>query len=81
MSVVINDTILEAANISAGELVQEIALLLFKQNRLTLGRASELARMDQLSFMQLLGSRNIPIHYDEQDFEADLVTLRTLGEL
>jgi predicted HTH domain antitoxin len=81
MSLVINDTILEAANISAEELLQEIALLLFKQNRLTLGQASELARMDQLSFMQLLGRRDIPIHYDEDDFEADLITLRALGEL
>jgi len=81
MSVVIDDEILHAANISAGELLQEIALLLFQQSRLTLGQASRLAGLDQLTFMQLLGSRDIPIHYDEQDFEDDVATLRVLGEL
>jgi predicted HTH domain antitoxin len=81
MSVVISDETLQAANISASELLQEIAVLLFQRNRLTLGQASALAELDQLSFMRLLGSRNIPIHYDEQDFDADLATLRALGEL
>ena len=81
MSVVINDETLQAANISAGELLQEIAILLFQQDRLTLEQASTLAGIDQLSFMRLLAGRNIPIHYNEQDFDTDLATLRTLGEL
>ena len=81
MSIVIPDETLQAANLSAHEFLQEVAVLLFQQDRLTLGQASELAKIDQLSFMRLLGSRNIPIHYDEQDFEADLATLRALGEL
>lgn len=41
MSLVIPDDILRAANISARELRQEIALLLFQQDKLTPGQASE----------------------------------------
>jgi predicted HTH domain antitoxin len=61
MSLVIPDDILRAANISAGELRQEIALLLFQQDKLTLGQASAFTGMSQLEFQQLLASHHIPV--------------------
>ena len=81
MSLVIPDDILRAANMSAGELRREIALLLFQQDKLTLGQASEFASISQLEFQQLLASRHIAVHYDAQDFTDDLDTLRRLGQL
>ena len=81
MSVVISDETLQAARISASELKQEIAILLFEKNKLTLGQASRLAEMSQLRFQHLLASRNIPVHYDVEDFEADLATLKDLARL
>ncbi len=81
MSLVIPDDILRAANMSAGELRREIALLLFQQEKLTLGQASEFAGISQLEFQQLLASRRIAVHYDAQDFTDDLDTLRRLGQL
>ena len=81
MSLVIPDDILRAANMSAGELRREIALLLFQQDKLTLGQASEFAGISQLEFQRLLASRNIPVHYDAQEFTDDLDTLRRLGQL
>ncbi len=81
MSVVIPDETLHAARMSASELKQEIAILLFQKNKLTLGQASRLAEMSQLCFQHLLASRNIPVHYDMDEFEADLATLRDLGRL
>jgi predicted HTH domain antitoxin len=81
MSVVISDGVLQAANLSGDELLQELALLLFEQNRLTLAQASRLAQLDRISFQQLLASRNLPIHYDVNDFEEDLTTLRGMGQL
>lgn len=81
MSLVIPDDILRAANMSAGELRREIALLLFQQNKLTLGQASEFAGISQLNFQQLLANHHIPVHYDAQDFTDDLDTLRRLGQL
>ncbi|HVB62671.1 MAG TPA: UPF0175 family protein [Ktedonobacteraceae bacterium] len=76
MSLVIPDDFLRAANMSAGELRREIALLLFQQDKLTLGQASKFAGMSQLEFQQLLAGHHIPIHYDSQEFADDLDTLR-----
>lgn len=81
MSVVIPDGVLQAANLSEAELLQELAILLFQQNRLTLAQASHLAQLDRIAFQQVLASRSISIHYDVNDFEEDLHTLRRLGQL
>ena len=81
MSLVIPDDILRAAKMSAGELRREIALLLFQQEKLTLGQSSEFAGMSQLEFQQVLASRHVAVHYDAQQFADDLDTLRRLGQL
>ena len=56
--------------------MQEVAILLYSKEKLTLGQASRLAGLSQLQFQFLLASRKIPVHYDVADFEADLKTLR-----
>ncbi len=81
MSLVIPDDVLRAAKMSAVELRQEIALLLFQQDKLTLGQASAFAEMSQLEFQRLLASRRTPVHYDVREFMDDLETLRKLGQL
>jgi predicted HTH domain antitoxin len=55
--------------------------MLFERERLTLAQAARLARLDRLRFQHLLASRSIPIHYDLDEFEADLDTLRIMGRL
>ncbi len=75
MSLVIPDEILQATRMSTSELRQEIAILLFQKEKLTLGQASRLAEMNQLEFQHLLASRQIPVHYDVAEFEEDLKTL------
>ena len=79
MSVTIPDEVLQAARMSEEELRLELAVLLFQQDRLTLGQASSLAGLNRLRFQHLLASRGIPIHYDVEEFEQDLSTLRSLG--
>jgi predicted HTH domain antitoxin len=81
MSIVISDDILYATHMTETELLQEIAILLYQKEKLTLGQASKLAQMSQLQFQLLLGSRQIPIHYEVAEFEADLSTLRDMGRL
>ena len=66
---------------TAAELMQEIAVLLFKMEKLTLGQASRLTGMNQLQFQLLLASRQIPVHCDITDFEAGLKTLQELRRL
>ena len=76
MSVVIPDEILQTAGMTEAEVKQELALLLFQKEKLSLGQASALAGMNQFQFQRLLASRQIPIHYEVADFEQDLKTLR-----
>jgi predicted HTH domain antitoxin len=78
MNVSIPDEILESARMSEAELRLEIAVLLFEKDRITLAQASVLAGMDRLRFQHLLASRGIPLHYDVDELEEDLVTLRHL---
>ncbi|CDH43678.1 MAG: UPF0175 family protein [Candidatus Competibacteraceae bacterium] len=78
MPVVIAEETLYAARLSPDQLKQEIAVLLFNQNRLTLSQASHLAELPLLRFQHLLASRGIPVHYDIADFEADLATLAAI---
>ncbi len=81
MSVVIPDEILQSSRMTPSELLQEIAVLLFEKEKLTLGQASHLAGISQLQFQFLLASRQIPVHYGLTDFEADLKTLHETGRL
>ncbi len=81
MGVIIPDEILQATRMTAEELRQEIAVLLFQKDKLTLAHASRLAGMSRLQFQHLLASRQIPVHYDVAEFEEDLRTLSGLGRL
>jgi predicted HTH domain antitoxin len=75
MLVTISDEVLTAAHISEPELKQELALTLFRQERLTLAQASRLAEMTQLAFQALLADRRIPIYYGIEEFREDVRTL------
>lgn len=77
----IPDEILQAAHMSEAEMLQEIAVLLYTREKVTLALASRLAGMDRLRFQHLLASRGIPVNYGVSDFEQDLDTLRSLGRL
>ena len=79
MGLVIPEEVLEASHLTPLELKREIAVMLFAQERLTLGQASELAEMSQRQFLALLASRQIPVHYGDAELEKDLTTVGTLG--
>lgn len=75
MSLIIPDEFLQTAQISETALKLEIAILLFQQEKITLGTASQFAEMNQLEFQRILGSRQIPNHYGVEEFRQDLRTL------
>lgn len=78
---VIPDEVMQAAGMSAEELRQEVAILLFERERLTLEQASHLSGVDRISFQRLLASRGVSIHYGVAEFEKDLETLRRLNRI
>lgn len=71
MSLVIPDEFLQTAHISEADLKLEIAILLFQQEKITLGTASQFAEMNQMEFQRILGGRKIPIHYGVEDFQQN----------
>jgi len=77
----ISQDILDSARVTVDELKIEIAVSLYAQGRLSIGKARELAGMSLWKFRQLLAFRRIPPHYDEIDLEEDVATLRELGRL
>ncbi len=79
MSLVISEDFLETAHTSVEELKQEIAVLLFQKDRLTLAQAARFAGLPRLRFQHLLAGRGISPHYGIPEFEQDVATLKKLG--
>jgi predicted HTH domain antitoxin len=77
----VSQEILDSARLTPSELKVEMAVHLYEQGRLSVGKARELADMTLWEFRQLLASRGIAAHYDEADLDEDVATLRELGRL
>ncbi len=73
--------ILDSARLTISELKVEMAVYLYAQGRLSIGKARELAGMTLWEFRQLVASRRISPHYDVADLDEDVATLRELGRL
>ena len=73
--------VLDSARLTVPELKIEMALYLYEQGRLSIGKARELANMSLWEFRQQLAARRIVPHYDVADLEEDLKTLRQLGRI
>jgi len=81
ISIEIPRDIIHATRMTPQELRRELAVCLFQQGKLSFGKAREMAEMTVWSFQQLLGSRGILIHYNIEDYDEDLSSLRELGRL
>jgi predicted HTH domain antitoxin len=79
MSLVISDDMVRASGLSEQELLLEIVLMLFRQDKISLGKASELMGMHRLEFQKLLNERGICVHYDVAEFQEDLKTIEKMG--
>ncbi len=54
------------------ELLKELAVALYRRGALSLGKARLLAGMTRWDFDQLLGERQVPRHYSQEDLDADI---------
>jgi predicted HTH domain antitoxin len=75
MSMVISDDLVKASGFSEKELFLEIVLMLFRQDKISLGKASELVGLHRMQFQKLLADRDICVHYDVSEFQDDISTL------
>ena len=78
MELTLPDDLLRGQNVTEEQLLFNLALGLYIDGKVTLGRAALIAGMPKSAFLDELGQRRIPVHYDADDLESDLQTLRAL---
>ncbi len=61
------------------EAAQLLALELYREDKVSLGRAAELCQMSVEQFMEFAARHNVPLHYGADDLEDDRRTLERLG--
>lgn len=76
MELAVPDDLAVESGCTPRELLFGLAVGLVLEGRLTLGRAAGLAGLSKIAFLEELGRRRIPMPYDEQDLQADLISLR-----
>ncbi len=79
MNMELDIPVLDKLGISRADLLTDIAVGLYMDQRVTLGQAAEIAGVSQLDFRCLLSRMNVPIQYDIQDLNHDLAVLRERG--
>jgi predicted HTH domain antitoxin len=75
MSLLISDELVKVSGFSENELFGEIVLMLFQQDKISLGKASELLGLHRMQFQKLISERGICVHYDIDEFQEDLKNL------
>jgi predicted HTH domain antitoxin len=55
---------------------RSLAVELYRDGQLSLGKAAELAGLDRWEMLQLLNEKEVPLHYTASDAEKDLKTLK-----
>jgi predicted HTH domain antitoxin len=75
--------LLEAAGVNPADASREsaklLALELYRENKVSMGRAAELCGMPIEAFMVFAGKHEAPMHYSVSDLEEDRVTLERLS--
>lgn len=80
MSLTIPDDILQSAKMTEEELKLEIAILLYQQKKISIAKARFFAGKNVLQFQKELANRGISLDYEPEDQQADIETLRRLGQ-
>ena len=70
--------ILDSAQATPDDLKTELAVSLYAQGRLSIGKARELANMSLWEFRQVIGFRKISPHYGEEELQEDVAVLNKL---
>lgn len=78
MNITLPAELLQAAQMSESELLQEIAIMLYQQQRLQLEQAAQLSGSSIDDFYQLLIDRNIVTPPTDPDDDPDEVILASL---
>jgi predicted HTH domain antitoxin len=83
VQITLSAELLEAAGVNPADASREsarlLALELYRENKVSLGRAAELCDMPIEAFMVFAGEHAAPMHYSISDLEEDRLTLERLS--
>jgi predicted HTH domain antitoxin len=73
--------LLRAANVQMNSfaVAKLLALELFREDLVSLGRAAELCGAPLAEFMEFAAERDVPLHYTEDDFTQDRQFIESLS--
>ena len=73
------DLLQVVSQLNAGDLAKEtaklLALELFREDKISMGRAAELCHTPLAAFMEFAAAHNVPMHYGVAELEEDRHTL------
>ncbi len=72
----ITKEMLQQANMSEQQFKLELGVFLYRQGMLTQGKAAEFSGVHQIVFQKELAKRNIPVSYDQEEFEKDFAKIK-----
>ncbi len=81
MSIIIPNEIVQATGKNEKQLQLELAIIMFRDYQVSSAKAANFANLSLIEFRQELAKRNICVNYNLSDFEQELKTLKTLGDL
>lgn len=81
MTLTIPDDWFTSVSVSEQDLLLELALNLYATQKISFGKARQLAGMDWFRFRTILSERGIPAHYGVEELEQDLKNLELLPPL
>jgi predicted HTH domain antitoxin len=70
---------LVTSRIDATLTARVVALLVFREDKISLGRAAELSGTPVEAFIQFAGRHGVPLHYGLEELEADRRNMSRLG--
>ena len=83
VQVILPAELLAAAGVNRGDASKGatmlLALELYRESKISLGRAAELSRTPVEAFMVFAGQREVPLRYSPTDLEEDRDTLERLS--
>lgn len=76
MQITFPDELIQGLDLTPEHARLDLAIGLYAERRITLGRAAGMAGMAQAAFLHKLGEFRIPMHYDLPELEEDLLVVR-----
>jgi predicted HTH domain antitoxin len=78
MEIRVPDELVRGIDMPREQWLLDLAIGLFVDRRVTLGKGAEIAEISKPAFLDALGRLQIPVNYDVADLESDLRTIAGL---